>query len=114
MGVHHEKRKTERYDHKVPIIYAYHNSDKFYPAQMCNFCKGGMCFEAGNAIQPGADIYVMMEEFAPDTVGAEIYEGHLAEVRWCQQLTDLDSIQYRIGVKYYRTVIEQFSDAKGS
>ncbi len=110
MGVLQEKRKSERYDHEAPIIYAYHNSDQFYPAKMCNFCKGGMCFEAHNAIQPGADIYVMMEEFDPDTVGAEIYEGHLAEVRWCRPLADLDPILYKIGIKYYRTVIEQFSD----
>jgi hypothetical protein len=105
--LHSEKRTAERYDHEAPIIYAYHNSDEFYHAKMCNFCKGGMCFEADAAIKPGSDIYVMMDEFAPDTIGAEIYEGYLAEVRWCQELADLDPILYRIGVKYYKTLIDE-------
>lgn len=112
MKLHSEKRTAERYDHEAPIIYAYHNSDKFYNAKMCNFCKGGMCFEADAAIEPGSDIYVMMEEFAPDTIGAEIYEGYLAEVRWCQKLADVDPILYKIGVKYYRTLIDQHFEPK--
>jgi hypothetical protein len=66
-----------------------------------------MCFEADTKIKPGSDIYVMMDEFAPDTIGAEIYEGYLAEVRWCKKLAGLDPILYRIGVKYYRTLIDE-------
>ena len=107
MNLPSDKRTAERYDHEAPIIYAYHNSDEFYHETMCNLRKGGMGFESDAAIKPGSDIYVMMEEFAPDTIGAEIYEGYLAEVRWCQELADIDPILYRIGVKYYRTLIDE-------
>ncbi len=110
MKLDSEKRTSERYDHEASIIYAYHNSDKFFHAKMCNFCKGGMCFHADAAIKPGSDIYVMMEELAPDSIGAEIYDGYLAEVRWCQLLPDSVGTRYKIGVKYYRTVIDQFSE----
>jgi hypothetical protein len=110
MKTHSEKRSVIRYDHEAPIIYAYHNSDKFYKAKMCNFCKGGMCFESDTAVKLGSDIYVMMEEFAPDAIGAEIYEGYLAQVRWCQELAEFDPVLYRIGVKYYRTLIDEHID----
>ena len=112
MNVPSEKRTSERFTHDAPIVYAYHNSDQFFPAIMCNFCKGGMCFQTDTPVHPGSDIYVMMEEFAPDAIGAEIYEGYLAQVRWCQVLPDVDPAQYQIGVKYYRTVIDQFSESK--
>jgi hypothetical protein len=40
-----------------------------------------MCFEACNAIEPGSDIYIMMEDFSPDAIDAEFYDGNRAEVR---------------------------------
>ena len=92
------------------MVYAFHDSDLFYQARMCNYCKGGMCFQSDSPVKRGSDIYVMMEEFAPDAIGAEIYEGYLAQVRWCRILPGVDPTQYKIGVKYYRTVIDQFSD----
>ncbi|UCG08969.1 MAG: PilZ domain-containing protein [Desulfobacterales bacterium] len=111
MKVHHEKRKSERHDHGASIVYAFHNSDKFYNARMCNFSNGGLCFESSVAIEPGSDIYVMMEEFVPDTIGSEIYDGYLAEVRWCQELPEVDPALYHVGVKYYRTMIAQHLEA---
>lgn len=106
-----ERREYERYNHEVSIIYAYHNSDKFFNAKMYNFSKGGLCFQSSSAIDPGSDIYVMMEEFAPDTIGSEIYEGYLAEVRWCQKLPESEPTSYQVGIKYYRTMIDQHLEA---
>ena len=105
MKVQNEKRKSERHDHEASIVYAYHNSDEFYNAKMCNFSKGGLCFESSLAIEPGADIYVMMEEFTPDAISSEIYDGYLAEVRWCQRLPEADPGLYHVGIRYYRTMI---------
>jgi len=112
MKVQDEKRESVRYDHIASIVYAYHNSDKFYDAKMCNFCHSGMCFETISAIEPGSDIYIMMEDFAPDAIEAEIYDGYLAEVRWCQPITETDSIRYKIGVKYYQTIIDKSLDTR--
>jgi hypothetical protein len=75
-----EKREHVRYDLDTSIVYAFQNSDQFKPARLCNYCKGGMCFEAGNAIDPGSDIYIMME--------------------------DEPAEQFLVGVKYYQTVIK--------
>lgn len=100
------KREYERFDLDASMIYAFQDSDLFYQARMCNYCKGGMCFVSDNAIEPGSDIYIMMENFAPDDVGAEFYDGYLAEVRWCQKIRPKDVDMFKVGVKYYQTIIK--------
>jgi hypothetical protein len=79
-----ERRVFERHDNDAPVIYAYHNTDR----------------------DTGSDIYIMMENYAPDTIHAELYEGYFAEVRWCRQLPDTEVPGYKVGVKYYKTVID--------
>jgi hypothetical protein len=106
MTHYEEKREHERYDLKAPVIYAYQDSDEFSKARMCNYCEGGMCFEAGNALEPGADIYIMMEDFSPDAIDAEFYDGYLAEVRWCRNISPDRNEEFIVGVKYYKTIIK--------
>jgi hypothetical protein len=48
----------------------------------------------------------MMENYSPDTIHAELYEGYFAEVLWCCRLTEADPPGYKVGVKYYKTVID--------
>ena len=100
-----EKREHVRYDLDTPIVYAYQNSDQFRAARLCNYGKGGMCFEADAAIDPGSDIYIMMESFLPDSIDAEFYDGYLAEVRWCRKPSPEPSKPFFVGVKYYQTKI---------
>lgn len=106
MTHYNEKREYVRYDIDSPIIYAFQDSDQFKPARLCNYCKGGMCFKAGDAIEPGSDIYVMMENFLPDSIDADFYDGYLAEVRWCRKPLPQPAEQFLVGVKYYRTSIK--------
>jgi hypothetical protein len=100
------KRKHKRFNLNASMVYAFHDSDLFYQARMRNYCKGGMCFISDNAIEPGSDIYIMMESFSPDAVGADFYDGYLAEVRWCQKMAPQNADGYKVGVKYYQTVIK--------
>jgi len=101
-----EKREYERSDLDIPIVYAFQDSDQFYPARVCNYCKGGMCFETDDEVEPGSDIYIMMENFLPDSIDAEFYDGYLAEVLWCRKHSLATAEQFRIGVKYYQTNIK--------
>ena len=106
MTRYHERREHVRYDLDTPIVYAFQDSDQFNPARLCNYCKEGMCFESDNAIEPGADIYIMMENFLPDSIDAEFYDGYLAEVRWCRRYPPEAAEQFLVGVKYYQTIIK--------
>jgi len=106
MTRHEEKREHERFLFNASVVYAYQDSDLFFHARMCNYCKGGMCFLSGNALEPGSDIYIMMEDFSPDADGADFYDGYLAEVRWCQKTIREDAEHFKVGVKYYQTIIK--------
>ena len=101
-----EKREYRRYDLKAAVIFAYQDSDQFSKAQMCNYCEGGMSFKACSAIEPGSDIYIMMEDFSPDAVNAELYDGYRAEVRWCRKISLNNYEEFVVGVKYYKTIIQ--------
>jgi hypothetical protein len=101
-----ERRVFERYDNAAPIVYAYHDTDHFFQAVMCNYSNEGMCFKTSEAVDPGSDIYIMMENYSPDALHADLYEGYFAEVKWCQQLQPHEVAGYHIGVKYHKTVIE--------
>ena len=105
MARYDNKREYQRFDLNASMVYAFHDSDFFYQARMCNYCKGGMCFIAENAIEPGSDIYIMMENFVPDAVGAEFYDGYLAEVRWCRETFSDKADEFKVGIRYYQTVI---------
>jgi hypothetical protein len=65
-----------------------------------------MCFEAHNALEPGSDIYIMMENFLPDADDDEFYDSYLAEVRWCRKVNMKKVDQFIVGVKYYQTIID--------
>ena len=106
MNTQKERRIFERHNLDVPIIYAYHDTDQFMPAVMCNYSKDGMCFKTPDEVSPGSDIYIMMENYSPDTMHAELYEGYFAEVKWCHQHAELKALEYRVGVKYYKTVLD--------
>jgi hypothetical protein len=73
---------------------------------MCNYSNEGMCFKTAEAVDPGADIYIMMENYSPDSLHADLYEGYFAEVKWCEQLQPHEVPGYQVGVKYYKTVID--------
>jgi hypothetical protein len=87
------------------MVFAFHDSNLFHQARMCNYSKGGMCFIADTSIKTGSDIYLMMENYLPDTVGDEFYDGYLAEVRWCHKAGAKDVSEFKVGVRYYQTVI---------
>lgn len=101
-----DRRIFDRTKNDAPIIFAYHNTDQFYHAVMCDYSKDGMCFKTPDGIDPGSDIYIMMENYSPDSIHAELYEGFFAEVKWCHPLPDNELSGYRVGVKYYKTVID--------
>jgi len=101
-----ERRVFERFDHDAPIVYAYHDTDQFFQAIMCNYSQGGMCFTTPDEVSPSSDIYIIMENFSLDGNQPELYESYFAEVRWCCQLSTLVTSGFKVGVKYYKTVID--------
>ncbi|MDJ0986033.1 MAG: PilZ domain-containing protein [Desulfobacterales bacterium] len=101
-----DRRLFDRIKNDAPIVFAYHNTDHFYHAEMCDYSNAGMCFVTPDGVDPGSDIYIMMENFSADAIHAEFYEGFFAEVKWCQPMLAEEVSTYRVGVKYYKTTID--------
>ena len=95
-----ERRQFVRFDHSAPIVFALRGSDKFVDARLCDFCRRGMGFITDGPVQEGAEIYIMTEHYSTDAIGAEIYDGYLARVRWCEPQAAKEGDQYRVGVQY--------------
>jgi hypothetical protein len=47
-----------------------------------------------------------MENYNPDSIHAELYEGFFAEVKWCRPASATRISEFRVGVKYYKTTID--------
>ena len=106
MAAGSERRKYERFDHNAPIVFALRGSDQFIDARLCDFCRSGMGFLTGGPVHPGSEIYIMTEHYSPDTIGAEIYDGYLARVLWCQPQAGPTGKKFRVGVRYSLTTIK--------
>jgi hypothetical protein len=58
-----ENRESKRHKHDAALLYAFHNSEKYYSATMCDYGDDGMCFVAGYSLEPGSEIFIRMENF---------------------------------------------------
>jgi len=92
MAEYVEKRAYERYYYEAPIKYKHCDKNDYYVAKTYNYSMGGMYFESDYDIQPGADIYIKMNNYSADT--------H-SKVTWCKEYSDSDSSYYGVGVQYY-------------
>ena len=101
-----DRRKSERIEYVAPIVFALRGSDHFVDARLCNFSKGGMGFVTAAPLQRGCEIYIMTEHFSTDTIGAEIYDGFLARVLWCQAQPDSPKDAFQVGAAYAVTAIK--------
>lgn len=95
-----ERRECGRVDHHAPIVYAMRDSDKFIDARMCDFSRRGMGFISARPVETGTEIYIMAEHDSPDAIAAEIYDGFLALVRWCEPALNSGKELFRVGVEY--------------
>jgi len=95
-----ENRESERRKHEASLLYAFHDSDKYYSATMCDYGDDGMCFVAGYSLEPGAEIFIRVENFPDEAEGHNIREWYNAVVQWCEPLPDSDAFFYKVGVKY--------------
>ncbi len=84
----------------ISIIYAYEDSDVFYPAKLVKHGSNCLCFETERPIALGEKIYIITQDFPLDDTHLKIYEGCFAQVRECKKSHDFnESPSYSILVK---------------
>lgn len=97
------KRAFSRQTCQARITYSeYGNSEALFEAEMYNTCEGGMYFEANDALQPGADICIKLDNYSPEMHGLEAIDGYRAEVMWCRKIhKEEDACAcYGVGVRF--------------
>lgn len=103
-----EKRVYTRRRYQVPIEISYISKGKNLSAQLLDHCEGGMCFESHFSFQPGETLNIRVKEFHPRGPCVGLCEGlrtiTLAEVKWCSDVSDTETSNYRVGIKFYAPV----------
>ena len=69
----------------VSIIYAYEDSDVFYPAKLLKHGKNCLCFASKEPIVRGEKIYIFTQDFPIKGENHKIYEGIFAQVEECKK-----------------------------
>jgi hypothetical protein len=80
----------------ISIIYAYENSDIFYPAKLLKHGKKCLCFAAEEPIKLDEKIYIMTQDSPLEGTNIKIYEGCFAQVEGCKKINYKNNPAYLI------------------
>ena len=69
----------------ISIIYAYEDSDVFYPAMLLKHGINCLCFTSREPIAMGEKIYVFTQDFPIERANLRIYEACFAQVEECKK-----------------------------
>jgi hypothetical protein len=83
----------------ISIVYAYANSDSFYPATLLRHGRNDLCFTTEHSIAAGEKIYIMTQDYPLDDANLKIYEGCLAKVHGCKKTNYKKNQVYMIQVR---------------
>ena len=73
----------------VSVIYAYEDSDVFYPAKLLRHGINCLCFASQESITEGQKIFIMTQDFPIEGTNIRIYEGCFAQVDECKKYEDI-------------------------
>jgi hypothetical protein len=96
-----ERRCRERVQFLRPIVYVYHNSDKFIEATMLNHGPSGICFQSTPPVAPGSKIYILTEEASLQSISSRGADAVYAKVMWCER----KSGAHWVGVQYINNAV---------
>ncbi len=95
----HSRRNFPRNQCEAPIQYMYLQPDRYYNSRTYNFSEGGMFFKSLHPLRVNSQINITMPNYSPNAQGPEAFSSYVAEVRWCQKISDEKSSQFGVGVK---------------
>jgi hypothetical protein len=72
----------------VSIIYAYEDSDVFYPAKLLKHGINCLCFASRKPIAKGKRIYILTQDFPMEGDTLRLYEGCFAQIEECKKINN--------------------------
>ena len=103
MKVGAEKRTFSRYCYETHILLFEEDRRKnasdrtHFQGRMIDYCMDGMCFESVNFFKPGRYVYIWVANTASNND-----EQYITKVRWCNEITNADLSNFKIGVQYFQ------------
>lgn len=95
------RRVKARNYYEAPILFADFTSGYYYDGVMKNCSMDGMHFISDFPVKPGSNIYIeTMVDSTPITFVPQDYDCYDAEVKWCREITDCETLFYGIGVQF--------------
>ena len=108
MGAQAERRVEQRHACEGTMNWVYFNKESYGAAKVFNFSQNGSYFETDQALIPGSTILIHVFKCMDCLDVSETRENlrwnALAEVKWCQKISDSDNTLYSVGVRYYYPV----------
>jgi hypothetical protein len=104
------RRNFPRNQYEAPIQFQYLQPDRYYNSYTYNFCEGGLYFESLQPLELNSQINIIMPNYSPDAHGPEAFQSYLAEIRWCQKISDEKSSQFGVGVEILERSHERFTN----
>ncbi len=99
-----EKRRLMRHSCEATIEWSYFNKEIYFDAKLLNFSEGGVYFETGHDLKPGATIFLKMKMASSSKINSLDHEYprsvSLGEVKWRIDLSGSDRSYYAVGVRY--------------
>jgi hypothetical protein len=88
--------------------WVYFNKECYGVARILNYSQNGSYFQTDQAISLGSTVLIhvfkCMDCVDASKTPANLRWNALAEVKWCQKISDSDNILYSVGVRYYYPV----------
>ncbi len=100
------RRTHSRNYFEAPILFVDFTSGFYYDGVMKNCSMDGMNFISDFPLKPGLSIYIeTMVDSTPITFIPKDYDCYSAEVKWCREITEYETLYYGIGVKFSEPLI---------
>jgi hypothetical protein len=81
------QRASPRKTVQIPIKYHLAESNQFSSTRTLNYSVDGLCFETDQKVELGAELCVVMENYAPGQSGPESCRSYMTRVRWIRPLS---------------------------
>ena len=107
MNAQAEKRTEQRHTCNGTMKWGYFNTESYRSAKVLNFSQNGSYFETDQALVIGSTVLINVLK-CTDCVEVSntpfgLRWNALAEVKWCQKLSDSEDAPYAVGVRYHCT-----------
>lgn len=101
MAENQDRRLGKRRKLTAPIYFAYFNSGNYHRARIVNYSEEGMYIESQIPLKLRSSIHFRVRKGTKNCKFEQIRMTGIAEVRWCDEISDSQGSLFGVGIKFY-------------